>query len=311
MSKPGKNKFGGEKMKQRLIHAVEKFLNLIILFLLSSTINAQENLTLPQQKQDSAVKAKDTSQHSLYTSIGYGNNMVYMGTSISQDKPFYFGTLTYGYNNEFYASVSTYHLSAFDPLLAFNTFSLSYNHDFNSWLDISLGISRYQVASELTDTLFNNFFYGDLAIGFDWNILYTNLSVGGIFSESSSAYFQLRNSRYFQTQRFNNGKAYFSFDPYLNMLFGTLTKTVTADGTTIGISPPFGTGRSSVGGNPSGTTTKIFSLMEIDLGLPVGFTIGKLTVEAEPGYVIPLYSETDILNPQGFTLLLNCYFRIF
>ena len=140
--------------------------------------------------------------------------MVYMGSSISQDKPYFYGSLTYGFREQLYVSASSFHLSAFEPFLAFNTFGLTWSKTFNSWFDLSAGISRYQVNSDLTDTLFSSFTYGDLTLGFDWKILYTKLSAGGVFSESSGLYFQVRNSRYFQTPEFINDKAFISFDPY-------------------------------------------------------------------------------------------------
>jgi hypothetical protein len=282
----------------------------IILVIPFINASAQENSSAVTRQSEVTSPPKNESPHSLYTGIGYSNNMIYMGSNISLDKPVYSGSITYGYKNELFASVSLNHLTVFDPLLAFSTFSLSYNHDFNSRFDISLSVSMYQANSELTDTLFNSFFYGNLAVGFDWNILYTNLSVGGIFSESSNAYFQLKNSRYFETPKFMNDKAYFSFDPYVNLLFGTLTKTVTADGTSIGVSPPFRPKQSS-GQHSSSTTSTFFSLMEVDFGLPVGFTIGRLTIEAEPGYILPTYSDTGIQSPEGFTLFLNIYYKIF
>lgn len=272
--------------------------------------SAQENSTVVTRKSDVIVSPKNESPHSLYTGIGYSNNMIYMGSNISQDKPVYSGSITYGYKNELFASVSVNHLTAFDPLLAFSTFSFSYNHDFNPWIDISLSVSRYQVNSGLTDTLFNNFFYGNLALGLDWKILYTNLSVGGIFSESSNAYFQLKNSRYFETPKIMNGRAYFSFDPHVNLLFGTLTKTTTADGTSIGVSPPFRSPKSS-GQHSSATTSTFFSLMEVDLGIPVAFNTGNLTIEAEPGYILPTYSDTSVQSPKGFTLFVNVNYKIF
>lgn len=261
-------------------------------------------------QQDTLSVEQSGSNHSLFTGLGFGNNMMYMGTSISQDKPYYFGSITYGFKNEFFASVSTAHLSAFDPLLAFSTFNLNYSHTFYAWFDISMNLSRYQVNKTLSDTLFNSFFYGDLSLGLDWKILYSKLSVGGLISESSGLYFQLRNSRYFKTPEFINGKAFVSFDPYANMLFGSLTKTTTADGTTIAVTQPFHTGRGGGSGSGSSTTT-IFGLMELDLGIPVAFNTNKITIEAEPGFVIPLYSTSDSLNPKGFVFLLSCYIRIF
>lgn len=287
----------------------------ILLLPISFKSSAQEITAGIKQESELVKNRKDKSFHSLYTGIGYGNNMIYMGSNVSNDQPFYSGSITYGFKNELFLSLSANHLSAFDPFLAFSDLSLSYIHDFSSWLDLSLSVSRYQVNRELTDTLFNNFFYGNLAAGFDWNIFYTNISVGGIFSESSGVYFNLKNSRYIKTPELFNGNGYFYFDPYLNLLFGTLTKTVTSDGTSIGVSPPFKTGKSSGGGggggNISGTTTTFFSLMEVDLGLPIGFTIGKLTIEAEPGYVLPAYSDDENQSPKGFTLFLNLNYMIF
>jgi len=129
------------------------------------------------------------SKHSLFASAGLGYNMVYMGTSLSQDKPYYSGGLIYGFNNELFASASTFHLDAYDPFLAFSTFSLIYNHTFNSWFDIALSASRYQVNKTLTDTLFSSFFYVDGALGFDWKILYTKISAGGLLAESQGYIF--------------------------------------------------------------------------------------------------------------------------
>jgi len=282
-------------------------LALIMMFsMIPLNLLSQQEATSDNINNDTISVEKPESDHALFTGLGFGNNMMYMGSSISQGKPYYSGSLTYGFKNELFVSASATNLNAFDPLLAFYAFNLNYSHTFNSWFDISAGLSRYQVNTTLTDTLFSSFFYGDLTLGLDWKILYTKLSVGGLISESTGAYFQLRNSRYFKTPEFMNGKAYIAFDPYANMLFGSLTQS--SDGTTI-VTPPFHSGRT--GGGGGGTTTTIFSLMEIDLGIPVSFNTGKLTVEAEPGFVIPLYSDTDPLNSSGFVFLLSCYFRIF
>lgn len=247
--------------------------------------------------------------HSLYGGAGFTSNMVYMGTAISQNKPVYSGSLTYGYKDELFLSASTFHLSTFDPLLAFHAFSFSYSHPVNSWFDYSIGVSRYQVAQSLTDTLFNSFLYGNLTLGFDWKILYTKVSLGGVLSDEASGYLQVTNSRYFETPDFIDGKAYFSFDPYINILLGSLTRTKTSEGTVIGVSRPFGSGKSDK--NSTQATTTFFGLMEIDAGIPLAFNLERLTLEAEPGYIIPLYSETELFNPEGFVFMINCFVKIF
>jgi len=258
------------------------------------------DVTAPDSTSEEVTKSK----HNLYGSAGAGYNMIYMGSSLSQDKPFYSGGLIYGFNKEFYVSAYGVHLNIFDPLISFSSFSLNYSHAFNSWFDIALSASRYQANKTLTDTLFTSFFYADLTLGFDWKLLYTKLSAGGLFSESSSAYLQLRNSRFFQTPEMFKGKAFFSFDPYVNLLFGVLTETT--EGTVL--SPPYRKGGRN--GNSSSSTTSRFGLMEIDLGLPISFDIGRFTIDAEPGYTIPVYSGTTIQSAKGFVFSLSVYFRI-
>jgi hypothetical protein len=278
-----------------------------ILFLIFTMILSTSGISAQTDVKPDSVPDANTgtteSKHSIYASAGLGYNMVYMGTSLSQDKPYYSGGLIYGFNNELFASASAFHLDAYDPFLAFSTFSLIYNHTFNSWFDIAVSASRYQVNKALTDTLFSSFFYVDAALGFDWKILYTKISAGTILSESSSLYFQLRNSRYFETSTFLNDKAYFSFDPYVNMLFGTLTET--KDGTTV-ITPPF---RGKTGGGSTSETTTKFSLMEIDLGIPISFNIGRFTIDAEPGYIIPLYTDAAS-GSDRFIFTMGIYFKI-
>jgi len=283
-------------MSVRINHSLGSFLMIAGLMFTNLTVTGQD-------------QGNDKSSHSLYGGVGFTSNMVYMGTSISKDKPVYSGSLTYGFKDELFLSASTFHLSAYDPFLAFHALSLSYNHAVNSWFDYSAGISRYQVAPSLTDTLFNSFLYGNITLGFDWKILYSKVSLGGVLSEGTSCYLQLANSRYFETPRFIDGKAYFSFDPYVNMLFGSLTRTKTSDGTVIGVSRPIGSGRSDR--NSSQSTTTFFGLMEIDLGLPVAFNMDRITLEAEPGYILSLYSDTELFNPEGFVLMVNCYAKIF
>jgi len=288
-----------------------------MLILFPSAGRSQENSGVSTKNRELSSTEKSKSQHSLYSGLGFGNNMIYMGSNVGQDKPFYAGSLAYGYKNELFATVSVSHLSAFEKAVAFSSYSIGYNHDFNSWFDISPGLSRYQVNSQLTDTLFSSFLYSYLTLGFDWKILYTTVTAGGLFSEANSAYLNLKNSRFFKTPEFLSGKAYFYFDPYVNMLFGTLTKTVTSEGTIIGVSEPFNPKKSSGGGTngggtvSTGTTSNYFSLMEFDFGLPVGFSAGKFTIEAEPGYVLPAYSGSDIQSPEGFTLIMSIYYRIF
>jgi hypothetical protein len=287
----------------------------LLCVLLSLSTHAQIHSERSVGGSDTSKTGSGISKHALYAGTGYGSNMIYLGSTISQNQPYCYGTLAYGFKNKLYASASAVHLTGYNPFLAFYIGSLNYNHDFNSWLDISAGAYRYQVVPSLTDTLFNSFFYGDLTLGVDWRLIYSKISVGGLQSEENQVYFQLRNSRYFQTPEFFHGKADISFDPYINLLFGTTLEVKTSTDTTIVVSSP---GRSwkSWKKKKYGTATvlsssKRFGLMEIDFGLPVAFNTGFMTVEAELDYILPVYNEPDIHGPKGFVFMLSGIFRIF
>lgn len=269
---------------------------------------------IPLPAADTSKTESKTVRHSLYTGAGYGSNMIYLGSTISRNQSYSYGNITYGFRNQFYASVSAVHLSGTDPFLTFYIGALNYSHVINSWLDISAGIYRYQVPPSLADTLFSNFTYGDLTLGFDWKLLYSKLSVGGLFSEENQAYFQFRNSRYFQTPEFFKGKVNISFDPYANLLFGKLIKVETTAETSVFASSP---GRkwknkdTSHGSSNITSTSEMFGIMEIDLGLPVAFNTDFMTIEAEVNYVLPLYNDPVYRSPKGFIFMLSGFFRIF
>jgi hypothetical protein len=295
-----------------------------------------------------AVKTNESgiSPHSFYTNLGYGSNMIYLGSTISRNQAYGYGSLIYGFKDALYASFSAVHLDEMNPFIAFYIGSLSYGHTFNSWFDISAGIYRYQFANSLQDTLFNSFFYGDLTLGFDWKILYSKISAGSIFAGGTQGYLQVRNSRYFETPAFGGKKVYFSFDPYVNILFGSLTRIETSTDTIITVSSPFlknisgagsgngnGTGNGNGSGNGAGAgsstssgsasttassqtvTSTIsasdFSLMEIDFGVPVSFNMNRITIEAEPGFILPIYNDPIYRNMKGFVFTFSIFIKIF
>ncbi len=202
-------------------------LNISGLLLLLLPFNA-----LSQTDTISTVKEKDRS--ALYAGSGYGNNMIYLGSTISRDLPFGYGALSYTLGGDLSLTGSAFLLPALEPSApAFGSLSVYYSHDFTKWLDISAGASRYMVRSSLADTLFSNFNYADIKLGLDWKILYTEISYGGFLIKDPPSYLQVRNSRYFETPSFFKGKANISFYPYANLLFGGLVTSKTIDGTEV------------------------------------------------------------------------------
>jgi len=287
----------------------------IAAILLSATAMPQQiHSELKTRTQDSTTAGEGEPKHSLYTGLGGGSNMIYLGSTISHDQPFLSAALTYGFKSELFVTASANHLSDRSPFLAFYNFSANYIHTVNSWFDFSLGLYRYQVVPSMADTLFSSFNYADAAVGFDWKILYTTVSYGGILAKNGGSYLQVKNSRFFETRAFMRGKATVSIDPYVNLLFGTVVTMETTDGSGTTKEHP---GRPLWKGPPPGQSssstsyTKKFGAMEADFGLPVAFGTDVLTVEAEAGYVLPVYTDPDYPGIKGFLLLLSVYFRIF
>ncbi|HCI55287.1 MAG TPA: hypothetical protein PK910_07625 [Bacteroidales bacterium] len=293
-------------------HLKEVKIIILIFLLFPSLIKAQNTSQTSEINPDSTKSITKKAVHSLFAGAGYGSNMIYLGSTISLDKPFEYASITYGLNNTFYLSGSATHIADINPFAAIYTISAAYNHTFNSWFDLGAGISRYEVPFTLEDTLFSSFMYGEADFGIDWRILYTKLCVGGILAEEDNMYFQIKNSRYFQTPEFTRKKLYVSFDPYINLLFGTLTKSETTTGTVVNISPPFRKQGNS--GTHSTTTTKytnVFGIMELDMGIPITLNSTNLTIEAEPGYIYPVYEDAVYPGTKGFIFMFSAFVRIF
>lgn len=280
----------------------------IILQALTSNIHAQTN-TDRITAEDATLSEKNSKVQSLYAGGGYGSNMVYLGTTMSQDHSFGYASITYGLWDKFYLSAAGYTVTDFSPFMAFYTLGMNFSHTFNSWFDMSLNLSRYNVAENLRDTLFSNFTYADATLGFDWRILYSQISLGGLISEGSQFYLQTRHSRYFETPHFANGKAFVSFDPYINLLFGTIVTIETIDGTSTTVSPGYRPWSRQSQGSYTRYSEK-FGLMELDFGVPMAFTYDFFSLELTPGYVIPVYSDTGLTGMKGFLFMAGLFFRI-
>lgn len=262
---------------------------------------------------DTAVTTERSPAHSLYAGTGYGSNMLYLGTTMSQDNGFGYASASYGFMDKLYLTATGYTIGNFKPFTAFYSLGISFNHAFNSWFDISTGLSRYNVAASLRDTLFSNFTYADATLGLDWRILYSKISVGALFAGESQFYLQTRHSRYFETPSFAGDKAFFSFDPYVNILLGNMVTIETTGGVIeTSVSPGYRPWKKYSQNTTAGTTySETFGLMEIDFGLPVAFSYDFFTLEIEPGYVIPLYADEGSTGTRGFLLMASIFFRIF
>jgi hypothetical protein len=267
--------------------------------------------SLLQNLNDSVSKTQSTSKiHTLYAGAGYGSNMIYLESSISRGRPYYSALVTYGFKNNFFISASSSHIEETSPFIAFSSISFNYRHTFNSWFDVSADLAGYKTSGLLQQTLFSDFAFISFTSGFDWKLIYTKLSLAGVFSENNKGYIQLRNSRYFKTADLFNGKAFFSFDPNLKLLLGDVVKVSSTTGTSkYGYSPPF----RHIKKNPNNTTESVsskFRLMDVEFSFPVTLNFDNFSIEAEPAYILPAYTNQDYPAPKGFSFYLTAYFKI-
>jgi hypothetical protein len=266
--------------------------------------------TMTAQGNEADSTAKSLKQKaSLYAGAAYGSNLIYMGSTISRNLPYYTGSLTFGLGNSVYVSASVSHIIKTSPYIAFYSLSTSYNHTVNSWFDYSASLAYYKTPESLQETLFSDFAFLNLTTGFDWKLIYTKLSFSGLFSKASSGYVQIRNSHYFQTGQFFNGKAFLSFDPNINTLFGRLVKIETNTGISkFGNAPPFVQLKKKQN-NTTYTYSYVFGLLDTEFSVPITLNFTNFSVEAETIYILPAYSNPDYPAPKGFSLNISAYFR--
>ena len=284
-------------------------LSLILIFLPARFLSGQaDSVTVgkPDTVETSVVKQ---GKHSLYASAALGSNMVYLGSTITSNKPYYSAGLTYGYKTDFYLSASASHIQGTDPFAAFMSLSANYLHTFNKWFDISAQASGFFPAQSLKSTLFNNFVFGNFTAGFDWKILYTKVSAGALLSSTNTGFIQFSNSRYFETHSFFKGKAFVSFDPEINLLFGEIITEKTQTGEKR-YTPPFRHYR-KIPPPPLVTYSERFGAMNAQFILPVAFNYGKFNLEAMPCYIVPATNKSINYISKGFTFYLTAVFKIF
>jgi hypothetical protein len=122
---------------------------------------------------------------------------------------------------------------------------------------------------------------------------------------------QIRNSRYFQTPHFLKGKAFLSFDPAVNLLFGRLVRIETSGSSTkYGNAPPFGQLKKKQTGITY-TYSYVFGMMDTEFSLPVTLNFDNFSFEAEAVYILPAYTNADYPAPKGFNISLTAIIRIF
>lgn len=262
-------------------------------------------------QSDTILQNTEKQKHSLYAGVNYGSNLIYLGSTISGNLPYFSTSLTYSLKNKLFISASASHISETSPYVAFSSLAASYTQTVNSWFDYSASAAYFKTAESLQEILFRDFGYFNFTAGFDWKILYTKLSLSGVLSEANGGYIQIRNSRYFQTGLFLKEKAFLSFDPNFSFLFGQIVDVESATGTSkFRNAPLFGQFKK----NPGSTATKYsysFGMLDTEFSLPVTLNFSNFSIEAEALYILPVYSNPEYSSPDGFSFNITAFIKIF
>lgn len=255
------------------------------------------------------VEAESKKKHRFFVGSGFGSDMLYSGYSLSKNQPYYSADLLYSFNSKWTLSAAAINLNGKIPAVAFYDFSAGYRHIFSNIFDAGASLSAYFTSQKLQEQYFGNFAYLSVSGGVDWYLVYTRAIYSTILDSKGGHYFQLKNSHYFTTRDFMNKKAYISFNPTVNFVFGDRYKlhTYTTGGNS-GTHP----GNIPVNQPQSETVYKsTFGLMDLEFSVPVAFNYGTATLEVEPLYFKPIHKDPDFPSKNRFLLYANLYFRIF
>jgi hypothetical protein len=80
------------------------FITMMLLMYESGAI-ARSGSSMALTTNDTLASENSSSPHSLFTGLGYRSNMMYLGSTISHDKPFGYSSLTYGLHNQLFLIV--------------------------------------------------------------------------------------------------------------------------------------------------------------------------------------------------------------
>lgn len=283
--------------------------NMLIMGLLTLLLHGGQLAHAMQANPDTSKTHNQT--HTFYTGAGYGSNLIYYGTSVSGNQPYYSAELLYAWDGGIWAGVGLFHLPGNQPFFSFVDLSAGYNYVINQVFDAGLSISQYFGGESLDTTLYSNYTFLSAKLGIDWGLAYTALSPGWLLAEANSFYLMVENSRFFRTPELGKNGNYFTINPGVSFMFGSyawLTQMRRQGGGGGGQGP-------GPGGTKSfyNTTTELrenFRLLDLQLGVPIAFNTKRLSLEFEPAYFYNFIDDENGKNSGQFYFTAGVFLKI-
>jgi hypothetical protein len=244
-----------------------------------------------------------TKEHFWTIGLEAANNSSFYGRNTPARFPYAAATLTYSYQNGFWASVTSYQLFDTEDYIDETDLSIGYSFNISKRLSANLSYSRFFFSENapMVNSVTENALSAYTAL--DWKILYSTLTTSYFFGNDNDIFLVFENSRYIGLNSLWGGKNPVGLDPKIGITAGTqqFSETYTVErkpelkkkgiGGIGGILLP-GSGNSNDDKEPETTTTTeikhTFNVINYDLQVPLVIMLGSFELEPSWRYSIPV-----------------------
>ena len=246
--------------------------------------------------------------HQFFAGAGYGSNLIYYGTSVSGDQPYFSAEMIYAWDKGFWASAGLFHLPDQEPFFSFTDFSTGFASVFNETFDAGISASFYHMEESIDTAFYSDYIFLGANLGIDWLVLYTTIMPGWLLAKENSFYLVVDNTHFFRTPAFGKREAYLTLNPGISFLFGSYAwlRQYRRQGSG-GQGPGYG-------GTLNKTTTTTaeveFRLLDLQLSIPIEFFLGRFSLEFEPAYFFNFVQEINQETEERFFFTLGLYYKI-
>lgn len=211
----------------------------------------------------------------------YQNVFTFLGRDFGQVIPFFNFDAMYMLHNGLYLNVGAFKFIETDVPFQYAA-TLGYSKDISQKTDIHLSYSQYFVA-DVSDVIgVQNLGLLQSTFGLDWNLLYSTLQLQALFNEQPDFFLGMTHSRYFQFDKKLFKTFLVSFEPKVQVLWGTRNFYW-------------------MGGFDDAEITGLdfnnVKLLTGEASFPLMFSVGNWDLEFETRYVMP-FNTTEFDDSQ-------------
>ena len=202
----------------------------------------------------------------------FQNAFTFLGRDFGQTIPFFNLDAMYLFHNGIYVDIGAYKFLQTDVPFQYAA-TLGYVKDLSKKTDIHLSYSQYFV-EDISDVIgIQNLGLLQSTFGLDWNVMYSTLQVQALVSDQPDFFIGMTHSRYFQFDQELLNTFRVSFEPKIQMLWGTRNFYWMAGFDDTEITPQ---------------NFEQVKLLTGEASLPLMFSLGNWDLEFESRYVIPM-----------------------